>query len=152
MCYLLQIIYLAISSLFFVDFRSFQARKNQSSIRHRDSNQQLLNLESPPLTTSPYPLTFNHYNNPSYSYFYTSTHSTETGHFGRTYLPIMISLILIFTVQRRINCQRCQTMGCRHSSVDSSAPSILLPRVQVLSTPSTLLSIYIDLCHVERRK
>ena len=33
--------------------------------------------------------------------------------------------------------------GCRHSSVDSSAPSILLPRVRVPSTPSTLFSIYI---------
>ena len=33
--------------------------------------------------------------------------------------------------------------GCRHSSVDSSAPPILLPWVQVPSTPSTLLSIYI---------
>ena len=34
-------------------------------------------------------------------------------------------------------------LGCRHSSVDSSAPSILLPRVQVPSTPSMLFSIYI---------
>ena len=42
--------------------------------------------------------------------------------------------------------------GCRHSSVDSSAPSILLPRVQVPSTPSMLLSIYIDLCHEEKTK
>ena len=32
--------------------------------------------------------------------------------------------------------------SCRHSSVDSSAPSILLPRVRVPSTPSTLFSIY----------
>ena len=31
--------------------------------------------------------------------------------------------------------------GCRHNSVDSSAPSILLPRVRIPSTPSTLLSI-----------
>ena len=29
--------------------------------------------------------------------------------------------------------------GCRHSSVDSSVPTILLPRVQVPSRPSTLL-------------
>ena len=42
--------------------------------------------------------------------------------------------------------------GCRHSSVDSSAPSILLPRVQVPSTPSMFLSIYIDLCHEEKTK
>ena len=33
-------------------------------------------------------------------------------------------------------------MGCRHSSVDLSAPSILLPRVWVPSTPSILFSIY----------
>ena len=37
-------------------------------------------------------------------------------------------------------------LGCRHSSVDSSAPSILLPRVRVPSTPSMLFSIYI--CHL----
>ena len=30
--------------------------------------------------------------------------------------------------------------GCRHSSVDSSASTILLPRVRVPSTPSMLLS------------
>ena len=34
-------------------------------------------------------------------------------------------------------------MGCRHSSVDSSAPTILPARVQVLSTPSTLLSFVV---------
>ena len=34
-------------------------------------------------------------------------------------------------------------MGCRHSSVDLSAPSILQPRFQVTSTPSILFSIYI---------
>ena len=34
-------------------------------------------------------------------------------------------------------------MGCRHSSVDSSTPSILPPRLWVPSTPSTLLSFYI---------
>ena len=33
--------------------------------------------------------------------------------------------------------------GCRNSSVDSSAPSILLPQVRVPSKPSTLFSIYI---------
>ena len=33
--------------------------------------------------------------------------------------------------------------GCRSSSVDSSAPSILPPLVWVPSTPSTLFSIYI---------
>ena len=37
-------------------------------------------------------------------------------------------------------------LGCRHSSVDSSAPSIRLPRVRVPSTPSMLFSIYI--CHL----
>ena len=38
------------------------------------------------------------------------------------------------------------TVGCRHSSVDSSAPSILPPRVRVPSTPSMLFLIYI--CHL----
>ena len=33
-------------------------------------------------------------------------------------------------------------MGCRHSSVDSSAPSILPPQVRVPSTVSSLFSIY----------
>ena len=33
--------------------------------------------------------------------------------------------------------------GCRHSSVDSSAPSILPPRIRVPSTSSMLFSIYI---------
>ena len=41
---------------------------------------------------------------------------------------------------------------CHHSWVDSSLPVILLPRVQVPRTPSMLLSIYIDLCHVEKTK
>ena len=36
--------------------------------------------------------------------------------------------------------------------MDSSAPSILPPQVRAPSTPSTLLSIYIDLCHVEKTK
>ena len=42
--------------------------------------------------------------------------------------------------------------GCRHSSVDLFAPSILLPQVLVPSTPSMLLSIYIDFSHVENTK
>ena len=33
--------------------------------------------------------------------------------------------------------------GCYHSSVDSSPPTILLPRVRVPSTPSTLLSFIV---------
>ena len=34
-------------------------------------------------------------------------------------------------------------MGCHHSSVDLSVPSILLPQVRVPSTPFTFFSIYI---------
>ena len=34
------------------------------------------------------------------------------------------------------------SLGCRHCSVVSSAPSVLPPRVWVSSTPSTLSSIY----------
>ena len=40
-------------------------------------------------------------------------------------------------------CIMCMYLGCRHSSVDLSAPSILPPRVRVPSTQSNLLSIYI---------
>ena len=36
-------------------------------------------------------------------------------------------------------------MGCRHSSVHLSALTILLPQVQVPSTPSTLLSLIVKL-------
>ena len=43
--------------------------------------------------------------------------------------------------------------GCRHhSSVDLSVPSILTSQVQVPSSPSTLFSIYIHLCHVKKTK
>ena len=34
-------------------------------------------------------------------------------------------------------------LGCRHSSVDSNAPSIMPPRVQLSSTPSMLLSFIV---------
>ena len=43
----------------------------------------------------------------------------------------------------RANIKQLAIVGCRYSSVDSSAPSIMPPRVQVQSTPSTLFSIYI---------
>ena len=36
-----------------------------------------------------------------------------------------------------------EKVGCRHSSVDSCAPSILSPWVQLQSTPSTLLSFVV---------
>ena len=39
-----------------------------------------------------------------------------------------------------------------HSSVDSSVPSILPPWVWVPSSPSMILTIYIDLCHVDKTK
>ena len=42
--------------------------------------------------------------------------------------------------------------GRRRSSVDLSAPSVLLPLVWVPSKPSTLFSIFIDLCHLEKTK
>ena len=48
--------------------------------------------------------------------------------------------------------------GCCHSSVDLSAPSILLPRVRLPGTPSLLLSftvkfvLYLSLQCVGRRK
>ena len=40
--------------------------------------------------------------------------------------------------------KKMDELGCRNSSVDSSAPSILPPQVQVLSTPSTLLSFIVN--------
>ena len=57
--------------------------------------------------------------------------------------------------------QLCKTGlidGCRHSSVDSSAPSIMPPRVRLPSTPSMLLSfivkfvLYLSLCCEKERK
>ena len=36
-----------------------------------------------------------------------------------------------------------QWMGCRHSSVESSAPTILPPRVRVPSMPSTLFHLFV---------
>ena len=34
-------------------------------------------------------------------------------------------------------------MGCSHSSVDSSAPTLLPPQVRVSRTPTTLLSLIV---------
>ena len=45
---------------------------------------------------------------------------------------------------------KCTPLGYRHSSVDLSAPSILLPWVRVPITPSTLLSIYILIVSYEK--
>ena len=39
--------------------------------------------------------------------------------------------------------QQIQTLGCHHSSLDLSAPTILLPRVRVPSSSSTLLSFIV---------
>ena len=39
-----------------------------------------------------------------------------------------------------------QTLGCRHSSADSSAPTILLPQVRVPNTPCTLFITYCRIC------
>ena len=44
------------------------------------------------------------------------------------------------------------SMGCRHSSVVSSAPTILFPWVQILSTPSTLFSICIEIVTRKKQK
>ena len=41
-----------------------------------------------------------------------------------------------------------QPRGCRHSEVDSSATTILQPRVRVPSTLSTLLSLKSNLCYI----
>ena len=41
------------------------------------------------------------------------------------------------------NLKKFNYLGCRHSSVDSSAPSILPPRVRLPSMPSTLFSIIV---------
>ena len=49
--------------------------------------------------------------------------------------------------------QTVQTKGCRHSSVDSSVPTILLPRVWVPSRPSALLSFIVKfVLYVKRTK
>ena len=46
------------------------------------------------------------------------------------------------------NCQE----GCRHSSVDLSAPAILPPRIQVPSTPSILFSFIVFVLYLSREK
>ena len=43
-------------------------------------------------------------------------------------------------------------MGCRHSSVDSSVPTILLPQVQVPSTPSMLFSFIVSVLYLSCEK
>ena len=48
--------------------------------------------------------------------------------------------------------QKSRLRGAFNSSVNSSAPSILPPQVQVPSTPSKLLSFFIKLCNVEKTK
>ena len=54
----------------------------------------------------------------------------------------------------RIKLQTIKKEGCRHSSVDSSVPNILPPRVRVPSTPSMLLSFIVlcYICHLKRTK
>ena len=46
----------------------------------------------------------------------------------------------------------CKKMGGRHSSVVSSAPTILRPRVRIPSTPSKLFSICIEIVTRKERK
>ena len=43
-------------------------------------------------------------------------------------------------------------LGCRHSSVDLSAPTILPPRVQIPSTPSMLLSFIVFVLYLSCEK
>ena len=43
-------------------------------------------------------------------------------------------------------------MGCRHSSMDLSVPTILLPRVRVQSIPSMLLSIVVFVLYLSSEK
>ena len=45
-----------------------------------------------------------------------------------------------------------QWMGCRHSSVESSAPTILPPWVQVPSTPSMLLLFIVIVLYLSCEK
>ena len=42
--------------------------------------------------------------------------------------------------------------GCRHSSVDSPAPTIMPPRVRVPSTPSMLLSFIVFVVYLSCEK
>ena len=57
----------------------------------------------------------------------------------------------VWKVQLEI-CLENKCFTCCHSSEDSSALSILPPKVRFLCTSSMLLSIYIDLCRVEKTK
>ena len=47
---------------------------------------------------------------------------------------------------------KLKPLGGRHSSVVSSAPTILRPRVRIPSTPSMLFSIYIEIVTRKERK
>ena len=44
------------------------------------------------------------------------------------------------------------SLGCRHSSADSSVPTILLPRVQVPSAPSRLFSFIVFVLYLSGEK
>ena len=71
-----------------------------------------------------------------------------------SFLPSLHYTLLSLQFYRK-NFSWCKN-GCRHSSVDSSAPTILLPWVWVPSTPSTLLSFIVKFVlyffHVKRTK
>ena len=65
---------------------------------------------------------------------------TNAGHFYSDFVPPAISVAQLW-----------RNYGCRHSSVNSSAPSILLPRVWDPSTPSTLFQFILFklyICHL----
>ena len=64
---------------------------------------------------------------------------------------ILISKQLKNRRQKYDACRRTKMnreVGCRHSSVDSSAPTILLPLVRVPSTPSMLYHSQSKLFHI----
>ena len=94
----------------------------------------------------------NSVNNSSYAIRSTEI-SAKLASFGFFFLYLGTEVVHFFVV----NTNSFETRGWRHSSVDSSAPTIQLPWVRVPSTPSYAFIIYsqicaLGICHVKRTK
>ena len=78
-------------------------------------------------------------------------------HFSSKIVHFCLGNILEFLCIARSQQEYCQKglalkKGCCHSSVDLSAPSILLPRVRIPSTPSKLFHIIFELYWIDENK
>ena len=74
---------------------------------------------------------------------FAATHRSANTRFLRGFITNFLDIIELVCTSWALNHHNHRlALGCRHSLVDSSMPSILLPRVRVRSTPSMLSSIY----------